>query len=149
MPKIFNNNQTINFSDKSKSLDTMIDLARTFEERSTPHSKEISSILTATYRFLGSTDPMYQAARDKEIKDEKILELLNITGDALQSFYDNSKSINSETRDAFVYCCKAVMNRVKELKENDDKIFSYYNKNDNDLKKLLSNLAQQSRKNRR
>jgi hypothetical protein len=153
-PRVFNNNQTKQenniFFNKNTNEQTIADLAlyfqNKFENKSDSDSNDISKLLFNIQSFMAATDHDYQTDRDKRISEEKIVQILNKHGNAMKDFYDNhiqykNLGVTNQKReviDAFIYCEKAMLNQLEIMKNNNDKIYLYFENHQNILKDILT-----------
>lgn len=129
------------FTGKAPTYNNLTLLADHFRKKHGDAAKEIVGILIATTDFLTSTatEAEYQVNRNKRIKENEIVSLLDNPGVLLQVYYDNHKH-HQEAVDAMNFCARAILEQLQALKNKDDKIYQYYEAHDNSLKTFLLNI---------
>ncbi len=116
----------------SLAIDTIVEA---LELKKTPISEDMVSMLLSAKDFLSATNPIFQKDRDSNTP-QVIKEILDRAGNSLKKF--QSKTLkNEECKRAFEFCLDIYQERLSELHRNQDKIYAYYEKNNNDLKDLM------------
>lgn len=132
------------FNSYSLSLYTdeeIAELIDAFEKVAHPLAPEIRKLLIATedFRIATTVDPFFKKARDQTLLMHEYLETLNLMAGALidmdiKQQNEMDAEVAATLTKTIQYCIDSIHQRLKELKELNDKIYEIYCNEPNGLK---------------
>lgn len=134
-------NYFIIFQNPHYSLQEIYELIDKYDLNSHLSSSNIIELLYATEKFLNETAQGYfKKVRDEKFNLDDILKLLNTTGDVFnktQELLINDNPSSPFILAAIEWCKTAVLKKLTELKNINDRVFYIYKNNNNTLKDFI------------
>lgn len=127
-------------SSRKKHKKPIRDYINEYSRKSDAGAQEILQALEHTKIFLLQTSLQFQANREKVITPEEILKILDSAASKL-AVLDKVKTKDERALEMLAYCKDAIEDQLKLLHDFNDKIYNYYQSNDNPLKRVLETPA--------
>tara|TARA_R110000868_G_scaffold15698_15_gene71660 strand:- start:418 stop:825 length:408 start_codon:yes stop_codon:yes gene_type:complete len=133
------------FRDNTFSANSIDDLLRHYQGRSggNDHASTVR-LLQATKDFLNYTDSSFQERRESFMKEADILCRLNSVASGLRSF--KAKDGNTDDNETLAKCVQTITDRLDTMRFHNDKIATYYDSHDNDLKAYMTGSHEHTRR---
>jgi hypothetical protein len=138
-------NQDVRTQSRNDNILNSIDINEKIESfRNQPGSELLIQLLQKTKNFLGDTDLYFQKTRESTTNDEEILAKLNAAAAGLTAYRDHasSRAANEEHHGTYEACLNTIQQRLESLRKKSDKISTYYDKRDNELKVFMTSVKQ-------
>jgi hypothetical protein len=119
------------------------DLINEYSHKNDKGAHEILQALEYTKIFLLQTSLQFQASREKVITPTDIVKILDSAANQLAAL-EKIKTSDVRAVEVLVFCKKAIEDQLRMLNEFNDKIFKYYESQDNSLKRILKTPSNRS-----